>query len=261
MKATEHIPGMIRRMVERTSPAKVVLYGSYARGEADQDSDVDLLVLFDELTDRRGIVTDLYDSVSEIDVPKDIIIATVDEFERFRLVENTTFFNIDKDGKVVFDSRSDKARFQVLPGRYGISPDAGTEEIVHWFVQRGDRHLYAADVLVTHDGEEAADAACYHAEEAVDKYLKALLTLHGIAAPRTHDLNYIHNLIPREHRLDITTSDLIFLSTYGIERWWDPDHEQARKALAVAQTVSRLTVEKLPTLLQVPEKSEPTLIA
>ena len=118
-------------------------------------------------------------------------------------------------------------------------------EIVHWFVRRGDRHLDAAVILVHADGVNVADAACYHCIEAADKYLKALLTLNDIAAPRTHDLNYIHNLLPIDSRLPIDHSDLIYLSTYGIERWWDPDREQAVRALKIARDVREQTQRSL----------------
>jgi HEPN domain-containing protein len=111
------------------------------------------------------------------------------------------------------------------------------QEVVRWFVRRGDRHLDAAVILVNADGNNVADATCYHCIEAVDKYVKALLTLHNISAPRTHDLNYIHNLLPERSRLRIDGSDLIYLSTYGIERWWDPDHAQAVRALEIARQV------------------------
>jgi predicted nucleotidyltransferase len=103
MQAARLIPEMVRRMVERTSPSQVVLYGSYARECADPDSDVDLLVIFDRIEDRREIVTQLYASLADIHVPKDIIVATSDEYSRFRRVVNTTFFNISQDGKVVYD--------------------------------------------------------------------------------------------------------------------------------------------------------------
>jgi HEPN domain-containing protein len=118
-------------------------------------------------------------------------------------------------------------------------------EVLQRFVSRGDRHLDAAVVLVRAGSDSVADAACYHCEEAVDKYIKAILTLHNIAAPRTHDLNYIHNLLPPESRLSLSAGDLIYLSTYGIERWWDPDHSQAARALEIALKAQQLVRDAL----------------
>jgi predicted nucleotidyltransferase len=106
MHCASHIPDMVRRMVDRTTPSRVILYGSYARNEADPDSDVDLLVLFDKLENRREVVTALYESVKDINVPKDILIATTSEYERFRTVVNTTFYCISGDGKVLYERPS-----------------------------------------------------------------------------------------------------------------------------------------------------------
>ena len=39
-----------------------------------------------------------------------------------------------------------------------------------------------------------ADAVCFHCQQFVEKLLKALLTLHGIEAPRTHDLRRLVQL-------------------------------------------------------------------
>jgi uncharacterized protein len=106
MNFAPHITDMVRRIVEGTSPARVILYGSYARNEADPDSDVDLLVLFETLENRREMVTALYESVSDINVPKDILIATTAEYERFRTVVNTTFASIAGDERVLYERAS-----------------------------------------------------------------------------------------------------------------------------------------------------------
>ena len=106
MHCATHIPELVRRIVQWTAPSRVILYGSYAREEADPDSDVDLLVLFEKVGDRREVVTRLYESVQDINVPKDILIATVSEYERFRTVVNTTFYCIDGDGKVLYERPS-----------------------------------------------------------------------------------------------------------------------------------------------------------
>ena len=37
------------------------------------------------------------------------------------------------------------------------------------------------------------DAACFHAQQAVEKYLKGFIELHGEVAPRTHDLIELTN--------------------------------------------------------------------
>ena len=45
----EIVDQMVRRIVERFDPERIILFGSLARDEARADSDVDLLVVFHSL--------------------------------------------------------------------------------------------------------------------------------------------------------------------------------------------------------------------
>ena len=57
----EWLPSVVERVVERCDPLKVILFGSLARGEANYDSDVDLLVVFEhvELENKRELAVDI----------------------------------------------------------------------------------------------------------------------------------------------------------------------------------------------------------
>ena len=43
---------MTERIVRDFDPLQIILFGSQARGDADRDSDIDLLVIFGEPTDQ-----------------------------------------------------------------------------------------------------------------------------------------------------------------------------------------------------------------
>ena len=46
MKDTQHILSLVKKSVHETDPnATIILYGSYARGDYREDSDIDLLIL------------------------------------------------------------------------------------------------------------------------------------------------------------------------------------------------------------------------
>ena len=47
IRRTQQIQLFVSRIVEEISPQRIVLFGSHARGEADPESDVDLLVVTD----------------------------------------------------------------------------------------------------------------------------------------------------------------------------------------------------------------------
>jgi predicted nucleotidyltransferase len=93
---------MVDRMVRRCAPERVLVFGSFARGEASEDSDVDFLVLFRSIEDRRATVTELYEAVNGMELPKDIVASTVAEFERYRGVANTIYQAADVCGVVVY---------------------------------------------------------------------------------------------------------------------------------------------------------------
>ena len=96
-----------RRIVEKFHPEKIVLFGSYAYGTPDLDSDVDLLVVMDSkqpMTQRIRRVTD----VAKVRfLPLDIIVRTPAEIAE-RLAKGDFFLaEILTKGKVLYqrDSR------------------------------------------------------------------------------------------------------------------------------------------------------------
>src|SRR5258708_9629550 len=62
------------------------------------------------------------------------------------------------------------------------------------------------------------DAVCFHAQQCVEKYLKAWLTEKGMPFPRTHDLEALAKLA-RASLLGVARSmkDLIFLTSSAVE--------------------------------------------
>lgn len=50
---------IVKRIVERFQPLRIVLFGSHARGEAGKWSDVDLLVVLPEVADKRKATVEI----------------------------------------------------------------------------------------------------------------------------------------------------------------------------------------------------------
>lgn len=70
------LPRALDAIVHGYRPAQVILFGSQARGDAQPDSDVDLLVVFDHLDDRREIRAELRRLLRDAPFAKDILVAT-----------------------------------------------------------------------------------------------------------------------------------------------------------------------------------------
>lgn len=73
---------VLESIVATFDPRRVVVFGSQARGDARPDSDLDLLVIFDELDDRRERRVQIRQLMSHEAFAKDILVAIPADIER-----------------------------------------------------------------------------------------------------------------------------------------------------------------------------------
>jgi uncharacterized protein len=78
-RALRCLPEMTRRIADRFSPSRIILFGSQARGEAGPLSDIDLLVVFDADGDRRERRVAIRTALADLIVDKDILVVTEQE--------------------------------------------------------------------------------------------------------------------------------------------------------------------------------------
>ena len=73
----------VRRIVQDSQPDRILLFGSYARGDAGSDSDLDLLVVYNELprSEKRSRAQHLYRLLWDLELPTDIIIANGEDVD------------------------------------------------------------------------------------------------------------------------------------------------------------------------------------
>ncbi len=94
----------VRRLVEQFDPEAIILFGSQARGTADESSDVDLLVICPLRGVARRDVTLAMDlSLRGLDVARDVIVMTREEFERLREIPGTVARPAWQEGRVLYD--------------------------------------------------------------------------------------------------------------------------------------------------------------
>jgi uncharacterized protein len=98
----------IQRAVEllrgAASPSRIILFGSYARGDARENSDLDFLVIQPVVTARRREMVRLSDVLRPLRVPADVLVASERVFEEWRNVPGTVLYEANKEGKVVYSS-------------------------------------------------------------------------------------------------------------------------------------------------------------
>ncbi len=94
---------MVNRIVSGFHPEKVILFGSYARGEAGPDSDVDLAVIFPDIQGRRlDKAVEIGVALHGMGVPKDVIVLTQKDYEEQKDLIGTMGNILAKEGKVLY---------------------------------------------------------------------------------------------------------------------------------------------------------------
>lgn len=104
MITQEVLDDIKNRLVSVYNPVAIYLFGSYAWGTPNAESDLDLLIIIEkseEKSFRRPLKG--YDALTDFEyIPKDIIVQTKEEFER-RSGEITTLeYKIKKEGELLY---------------------------------------------------------------------------------------------------------------------------------------------------------------
>ncbi len=92
---------MTRRIVAQFDPERVILFGSHARGDADPDSDVDLLVVMPFHGARSSTQAAIRLALRDFKVAKDIVVSTPDEFAWRSQIPGTIERPAALEGKVL----------------------------------------------------------------------------------------------------------------------------------------------------------------
>ena len=91
------------KIANKFNPEKIILFGSYAKGTQNKDSDIDLLIIQD--TDlpsyRRGI--EIRMSLIGIKMPIDILVYTRIEFEKEKQDKYSFLYSAIKTSKILYD--------------------------------------------------------------------------------------------------------------------------------------------------------------
>ncbi|HOX38880.1 MAG TPA: nucleotidyltransferase domain-containing protein [Candidatus Brocadiia bacterium] len=92
----------VNRIVERFDPEKIILFGSRARGDAGDGSDMDLLIIMKVEGSRRKKAVEIGIELHDVRIPKDIIVTTPEDFEWRKDVIGTIEHPAFHEGKVLY---------------------------------------------------------------------------------------------------------------------------------------------------------------
>ncbi|AUB83904.1 nucleotidyltransferase domain-containing protein [Candidatus Thiodictyon syntrophicum] len=85
------------------SPLKVILFGSYARGDAKDTSDLDLLVVEEDVPNFAEEYGRLRGAIGSVGTGVDLLIYPLNEFERRKNWQTSPVSDAVRGGKVLYE--------------------------------------------------------------------------------------------------------------------------------------------------------------
>jgi predicted nucleotidyltransferase len=97
-----HVQAAVDRLVEAFDPLRIVVFGSYARGETTPHSDLDLLVVLPEVEHKRDAAVAMRRVLSDVPVSIDVHPTTPEEIERRGWIKGTLLEAALSEGRDVY---------------------------------------------------------------------------------------------------------------------------------------------------------------
>jgi HEPN domain-containing protein len=127
--------------------------------------------------------------------------------------------------------------------------------VVREWVDKAEHDLTTAAYTLTLGRACPTDTVCFHAQQCVEKYVKALLVWRRIDFPRTHSIETLLAALPVPDRPDLTPEQQARLTDYATVTRYPGDYEpipltEARRAVALARRVRRRLHRRLPAAVR-----------
>ena len=187
-------------IVREFSPLQVILFGSYAYGTPTEDSDVDLLVVMDILKSQtRQRRCEIKARIPKR-FPLDLQVRSREDIA-YRFSHNDWFLReVLEKGEVLYETEGALPPLRLaedntlVPGweENGVLNPLTLEE-----VRAAEEDWATVQILQQALTRDVYHSICFHAQQCVEKYLKAWLQEANLRVPRTHDLNaLLHFIVP-----------------------------------------------------------------
>ncbi|MFZ5909954.1 MAG: nucleotidyltransferase domain-containing protein [Chloroflexota bacterium] len=98
-----YLAEVVERIVRKFNPVKIILFGSWARGEATKDSDLDLLVVLPTVQHKRRAAIQIGNTLSNLPISKDVIVTTPEEIVQYGKTVGNILRPALEEGKIVYE--------------------------------------------------------------------------------------------------------------------------------------------------------------
>jgi HEPN domain-containing protein len=230
------------RIVDVLQPEKVILFGSQARGDTHEWSDIDFLVVVPDGRDEKAASRAARAALGGSPWC-DAFVASPERIRTSGDAVGTVFRAALREGKLVYDRTAvpawDVAR---LAATLEVDPvtDETRQALTRQWLRDARGHLRVAELTESHG--DLADPACYHAQQAAERALKAVLVFLQIDFPFTHNLDVVRTRIPVAWTCKDVGGELQWLSDWSYKGrypgpWPEATAANASSALDLARSI------------------------
>jgi len=103
MDLTNRIPEITQRIIQTSNPDKIILFGSYARGDFGADSDLDILIIIPGVKHLRQESIRVRRALRGMLAPVDIVVATPEQITRLGNEAGLMYQSALSEGKVLYE--------------------------------------------------------------------------------------------------------------------------------------------------------------
>ena len=197
MVTRKEIQTLTDDIVRKFRPLQVILFGSYAYGTPTEDSDVDLLVVMDiPKSEFRNKAIEIRQRIS-YPFGLDLLVRSPEEIA-YRVSYNDWFLReITEKGELLHGADT----HYIIENGQGTSNAIKQEKdcmnplTLEW-VEKAEEDYRTAKWL-QQSPDPVHNSICFHAQQCIEKYLKAWLQEANMPVPRPHDLEDLLALIVR----------------------------------------------------------------
>ena len=100
-KILEHT---VKHIVDAASPNRIILFGSYGRGEATESSDLDLMIIQPHVENQFEEMVYLRQVLGSMGIGVDLLVYSEEEYERRSRVPGTVHYWANREGRTVYEA-------------------------------------------------------------------------------------------------------------------------------------------------------------
>jgi predicted nucleotidyltransferase len=98
------ISEMTRLLIDAAKPRRIILFGSQARGDASEDSDIDIMVVERDPPDRLAEMVRLNRVVRPLRIAVDLLVVSEEKFEYWRDTPGNVYFEAASEGRMLYEA-------------------------------------------------------------------------------------------------------------------------------------------------------------